>query len=109
MLIACPKCGSDRTNLDVETLRCGQCRRPTPLSQAAVAFLGRAKEIWPEATVLLKSQRATRLIKEHDDWLKEQQTAQGDSWFNVISSTLGAVKSEDEGDGIVWDSGSDAD
>ncbi len=103
MLIACPKCGSDRTNLDVEMLRCAQCRRPTPLSQAAVAFLGRVRGIWPEATVLLKSQRAARLIKEHDDWLKEQQTAQGTSWFDIIRSTLGTLESEDEGDGVIWD------
>jgi hypothetical protein len=49
---------------------------------AAQDFLTKAEALWPNAEVTLRSGRAARLIKEHDEYLKKR------GWYDIITASL---------------------
>ena len=66
---------------DGKTVTCPRCRNVTQLL-AASDFLAKAESLWPGIEVTLRSARAARAIKQHDEYLKKR------GWYEIITATL---------------------
>jgi hypothetical protein len=62
--------------------------------------LDEVEALWPGST------RVARLIGQHDEWLKKKRT-DGESWYDIITSTLDENWVADDDDGLVWDAEAD--
>jgi hypothetical protein len=58
--------------------------------------LDEAEALWPGST------RIARLIEQHDEWLKKKKTG-GESWYDIITSTLDENWVADDDDGYIYD------
>ena len=94
-LASCPHCGKQEPAFDGKTVTCQRCGN-IPQVLAASDFLKKVEALWPGAEVTLRSVRVARVIKEHDEYLKER----GD--YAIITATLDEnwqdVENDDSGD-----------
>jgi hypothetical protein len=78
--------------------RSNRSASPTPEElNSPTRFLDEVEARWPGST------RISRLIAQHDKWLKRKRT-DGRSWFDIITGTLDEnFEPEDKGDEYTYD------
>jgi hypothetical protein len=96
-IASCPHCGKREPVLIGMTVKCPRCGNTTQL-QAASDFLKKAEALWPGVEVTLRSGRAARRIKEHDEFLKKR----GD--YDIITATLDENWTNDDNELVDGDS-----
>jgi hypothetical protein len=62
--------------------------------------LDAVEALWPGST------RIARLIEQHDAWLRKKRTA-GETWYDIITSTLDENWQPDDADGLIYDDADD--
>jgi hypothetical protein len=80
-MASCPHCGKQEPAFDGETVTCQRCGNITQVLTCQ-DFLKKAEALWPGIEVTLRSARAARAIKQHDEYLKKR------GWYEIITATL---------------------
>jgi hypothetical protein len=64
-------------------------------------FMQKIQALWPAAEVTLRGARVARVIKEHDEYLKERR------WYDLITATLDENWMDDAVDGYLYTGNTD--